>query len=80
MNSTVDREKLRKSIKEKIDSEKYNDSVINTPPVFVPARKFLPTPVCPECKNEMKIEMINGELAFICMNMSCKKTIPLHIN
>lgn len=80
LNSTVDREKLRKSIKEKIDSEKYNDSVINTPPVFVPARKFLPTPVCPECKNEMKIEMINGELVFICMNVSCKKTIPLHIN
>lgn len=79
LNSAVDREKLKNCIMEKIDSEKYNDSVINTPPVFIPTRKFLPTPVCQKCKNDMKIEKIGGELFFVCSNVSCKEAVPLHI-
>lgn len=63
-----------------IDSEKYCDEKMDNPSVFMPTRKFMPTPICPDCGNVMRIIGKEGIPVFECINVSCKKTIPVHID
>ena len=73
----VDQDKLKSSIEKIIAYEKYSNEVINNPPVFIPGRKFLPKPLCPECNNIMKIIKEGANPIFKCTNISCSKTLRL---
>lgn len=79
LHQNVDQEKLEKSIQEMIDSEKYCDERMDNPEVFVPARKFLPTPLCPKCGNVMRVAELDGVPVFKCINVSCENKMPIHI-
>lgn len=78
LHQSADREKLSKSIQKMIDSDKYCDKKMDNPTMFIPTRKFLPKPICPECGNIMHI-VIQEDLVFECTNVSCKKTLPIRI-
>lgn len=80
LGQNVDQEKLEKSIQKMIDSEKYCDEKMNNPAVFMPTRKFLPTPLCPDCGNVMRVASQDGIPVFKCINVSCKKTMSVHID
>ena len=80
LHQAVDQEKLEKSIQKMIDSEKYCDEKMDNPSVFMPTRKFLPTPICPDCGNVMRIVGKEGIPVFECINVSCKKAMPVHID
>lgn len=73
----ADQQKLEKSILKMIDGEKYCDAKMNDPGVFVPSRKFLPIPSCPQCRNAMHISLHNGHLVFKCNNVSCPNILPI---
>lgn len=75
----VDKSKLEKSIQEMIDCEKYSDAIINNPPLFIPSRKFLPMPICPQCRNEMKLTIKDDQTVYECSNVSCGQIMPLSI-
>lgn len=79
LHQNVDQEKLEKSIQDMIDSAKYCDEKMDNPAVFMPTRKFLPTPLCPKCENVMRIVNLNGNPIFECTNVLCKNQIPIHI-
>lgn len=80
LHQNVDQEKLEKSIQKMIDSDKYCDEKMDNPAVFMPTRKFLPTPFCPDCGNVMRIASQDGVPVFECINVSCKKTMSIHID
>lgn len=80
LRQTVDQDKLEKSIQKMIDSEKYCDEKMDNPSVFMPTRKFLPTPICPDCGNVMRVAEKDGVPVFECINVSCKKAMPVHID
>ena len=79
LNMPVDKSKLEKSIQEMIDCEKYSDAIINNPPLFIPSRKFLPMPICPQCRNEMKLTIKDDQTVYECSNVSCGQIMPLSI-
>lgn len=79
LHQNVDQKKLEKSIQAMIDSEKYCDEKMDNPAVFMPSRKFLPTPLCPVCGNVMRIANLSGVPVFECINVSCKNKMPIHI-
>ena len=79
LHQPVDTDKLNASILKMIDSDKYCDAKMDHPDLFIPARKFLPAPICPKCKNSMRIIQDGESLVFQCINVSCKETLPLMI-
>lgn len=79
LHQAVDIDKLNASIEKMIDSDKYCDAKMDNPDLFIPARKFLPAPICPKCKNSMRIIQDEENLAYQCINVSCKETLPLQI-
>ena len=48
-------------------------------PMYYPQRKFLATPVCPECKSQMELKVCNGELKFCCLSRTCTHTIDAEV-
>lgn len=48
-------------------------------PMYYPQRKFLATPVCPECKSQMELKVCNGELKFCCLSRTCAHTIDAEV-
>ncbi len=79
LQETVNRKKLAASIEKMINGEKYSDEKMDKPVVFVPTRKFLPTPLCPVCGNKMQVIECDGAPIFECINIACRKTLSLHI-
>lgn len=75
----VDDGRLMASITKMIDGDKYCDSVMDNPGVFVPQRKFLPIPYCPICGNEMKLVQKEAECVFECKNENCTQELQLRI-
>lgn len=48
-------------------------------PLYYPQRKYLATPVCPQCSNQMALKEYNGELRFCCTSRVCNHTIEAEI-
>ena len=48
-------------------------------PLYYPQRKYLATPVCPQCSNRMVLKEYNGELRFCCTSRVCNHTIEAEI-
>ena len=48
-------------------------------PLYYPQRKYLATPVCPQCSNQMALKEYNGELRFCCTTRVCNHTIEAEI-
>jgi len=47
--------------------------------VYLPERKFLATPTCPSCSNQMKLERDGVELKFVCTSRNCSTDLKAEI-
>ena len=47
--------------------------------IYLPERKFLATPTCPSCSNQMKLENDGTELKFVCTSRSCSINLKAEI-
>lgn len=57
--------------------EEYRSQLVA--PLYYPQRKFLATPVCPECKSQMELKVCNGKLKFCCLSRTCTHTIDAEV-
>ena len=48
-------------------------------PVYYPKRRFLATPVCPQCGSQMELRAEGNELFYVCIARSCQHRIPAEI-
>ena len=48
-------------------------------PVYYPKRRFLATPVCPQCGSQMELRAEGNELFYGCIARSCQHRIPAEI-
>lgn len=48
-------------------------------PVYYPKRRFLATPVCPQCGSQMELRTEGNELFYVCIARSCQHRIPAEI-
>ena len=74
-----DYEKLVNALNTILSYPKFADENIDNPKVFYPTRKFLPSPICKKCKNQMYLDIKNGKIKYICSNVSCKESIDVQI-
>lgn len=51
-------------------------STILVPPMYLPDRNYLATPVCPHCSSQMQLMEENGSILFKCIARNCKHQIP----
>ena len=59
--------------------KEYSTSMIA--PNYMPQRKYLATPICPQCSSQMELSMkSDGELVYTCIARSCKFQISAEIN
>lgn len=50
-------------------------------PPYMPRRKYLATPLCPNCSSQMELSMDNiGALSYTCIARNCNLIIPAEIN
>lgn len=57
--------------------EEYRSQLVA--PLYYPQRRFLATPVCPECKSQMELKVYNGKLKFCCLSRTYDHTIDAEI-
>lgn len=48
-------------------------------PVYYPKRRFLATPVCPQCGSQMELRTEGNGLFYVCIARSCQHRIPAEI-
>lgn len=48
-------------------------------PVYYPKRRFLATPVCPQCSSQMELHGQGNNLFYACIARNCQHTLPAEI-
>lgn len=79
LDMEYDDKKLTVALNSALSCPKFADEHIDNPGVFYPTRKFLPSPICKKCKNQMYLGIKNGRVKYLCSNVSCKESIEVQI-
>lgn len=79
LDMEYDDKKLTVALNSALSCPKFADEHIDNPVVFYPTRKFLPSPICKKCKNQMYLGIKNGRVKYLCSNVSCKESIEVQI-
>lgn len=79
LDMEYDDKKLTVALNSALSCPKFADEYIDNPVVFYPTRKFLPSPICKKCKNQMYLGIKNGRVKYLCSNVSCKESIEVQI-
>lgn len=61
----------------KLALEEYRDQL--TPPFYIPDRRYLATPMCPNCSSQMNLKQIGNDLIYECIARNCKHRLPAEI-
>ena len=79
LKEVLDEKKLALSLEKVLSRPDFSDEHIDNPAIFYPTRKFMPSPVCKKCKNQMHLSIKKGKVKYCCSNVSCKETIDVKI-
>ena len=79
LDMECDSQKLTSALNSVLSYPQYADEHIDNPAIFYPTRKFLPSPTCKKCKNQMHLGMKNGKVKYLCSNVSCKESMEVQI-
>lgn len=79
LDMECDSQKLTSALNSVLSYPQYADEHIDNPSIFYPTRKFLPSPTCKKCKNQMHLGMKNGKVKYLCSNVSCKESMEVQI-